>query len=369
MTASLPARCRAAVLEDTRRLVVHDLPLPTIGDDDAIMRVEACGLCGTDHEQWTGHLPAPTPYVPGHESVGIVEAIGPVASQRWGVQVGDRVAIEIFQSCRECDPCRSGVIRHCVHHGLTDPIGQIPLATPPALWGGYAEYQYIGPDTLVQKVPRHLDAEIAAMFNAVAAGYRWGVRVPGTKPGDRVAVLGPGVRGLSAAAAAKRAGASFVMVTGFGPGDAPRLEAAKQFGADLVVDVATTDPVDAFVEATGGPLANVVVDVTANAPAALPQAVALAAERATVVMAGTRGDVDIPGFRADPIVVKQLRLQGTVGVDSADYSAAIELLGSGAYPFEALPRLRAGLDDLQALLATMAGEGDSRPPLFGVLVP
>jgi alcohol dehydrogenase len=173
---------------------------------------------------------------------------------------------------------------------------------------------------------------------------------------------------LSSAAAAKQAGASFVMVTGRGPNDAPRLAAAPSFGADLVVDVATTDPVGAFVAATGG-LADIVIDVTANAPAALVQAIALCAERGTIVMAGTRGDVEIPGFRADPIVTKQLRLQGTVGVDSADYAAAIELLASGKYPFADLPRRSASLDGLQELLAVMAGERDDAPPLFGVLVP
>ncbi|HEX7097059.1 MAG TPA: alcohol dehydrogenase catalytic domain-containing protein [Acidimicrobiales bacterium] len=364
----MPAQVRAAVLEGVRDINVRSFPMPSIGNDDAIIRVEACGLCGTDHEQWSGHLRAPYPYVPGHETVGVIEAIGPVAAQRWGVDVGDRVAVEIFQSCRECDACRAEVFRDCERHGLTDPIGQIPTSSPPAIWGGYAEYQYLGPDVLVQRVPRDLDAEVAAMFNAVAAGFRWGVRVPGTKPGDRVAVLGPGVRGIAAAAAAKRAGAAFVMVTGLGPRDAPRLEAAKKFGADLVVDVAVEDPVDAFTAACGG-LANVVVDVTANAPAALPQAIALAAERGTVVMAGTRGDVDIPGFRADPIVVKQLRLQGTVGVDRVDYRSAIELLASRAYPFEELPRARAGLEDLGRLLARMAGETDEDPPMFGVVVP
>lgn len=359
---------RAAVLRGPRQLTVDTFELPAIGEDAAIMRVEACGLCGTDHEQWTGHLSGAYPFVPGHEAVGIIEQIGPVATARWGVGVGDRVAVEVFQSCRECQPCEQNVFRLCERHGLRDPIGQIPLEVDPGLWGGYATHQYLGPDVLMQKVPLDLDAEVAAMFNAVAAGYRWGVRVPGTKQGDRVAVLGPGIRGLASAAAAKRAGASFVMLTGAGPRDRARLDAALDFGVDLVVDVLEQDPVAAFLEATGG-LASVVVDVTANAPSALPQAVELAAEQATIVMAGTRGDVDIPGFRADPIVVKQLRLQGTVGVDRADYAAAVELLASGTYPFASLPRASAGLDGLEGLLARMAGEGDELPPIFGVLVP
>ena len=360
---------RAAVLEGPHQLVVREFELPAIGEDDALLRVEACGLCGTDHEQWAGHMPATTPMIPGHETVGIIEEIGPLAAARWGVAAGDRVAVEVFQSCRTCAACTAGAVRACERHGLLDPYGQIPTSRAPALWGGYAEYQYLSPDALLQRVPNELDVEVAAAFNAVAAGHRWGVAVAGTKPGDRVAVLGPGFRGLAAVAAAREAGAGFVLVTGFGPRDAERLEAAKAFGADVVVDVAVDDPVEALLAATGGHLADVVIDVTANAPSAFVQAIDLAAVRGTIVLAGTRGDRDIPGFRADPIVVKQLRIQGTVGVDSSDYAAAIALLSSGRYPFHTLPRKRADLDGLQELLAVMAGDRDEPPPLFGVLVP
>src|SRR4051812_5198282 len=90
----------AMVLEAPRRLVRRELPLPEIGDDDALLRVEACGLCGTDHEQYTGALAAGEPFVPGHESVGIIERIGSNAAARWGVSAGDRVAGGGFPALR-----------------------------------------------------------------------------------------------------------------------------------------------------------------------------------------------------------------------------------------------------------------------------
>jgi threonine dehydrogenase-like Zn-dependent dehydrogenase len=97
-------------------------------------------------------------------------------------------------------------------------------------------------------------------------------------------------------AAAKKAGAGFVMVTGLGPRDAGRLALAARFGTDLAVDIATEDPVAALARATGG-LADVVVDVTAKAPTAFPQANALARPAGTVVVAGTRGfGGGAPGF-------------------------------------------------------------------------
>jgi alcohol dehydrogenase len=359
---------QALVLEAPRRLISRRLPLPPVGDDDGLLRVEACGLCGTDHEQYTGALPAGVAHVPGHESVGVLEAVGPRAAERWGVKVGDRVAVEVFQSCRRCEPCLTGVYRRCRRHGMADMYGFVPVEKPPGLWGGYAEYQYLAPDSMLMPVPDGLDPAVATLFNPLGAGIRWGVTVPGTVPGDMVVVLGPGVRGLSACAAAKEAGAALVMVTGIGPRDNERLALAKAFGADLVVDAATTDPVAALREAAGR-LADVVVDVTAKAPAALAQGIALARVGGTVVLAGTRASGETPGFWPDLIVYKELRLLGALGVDAPAYNAALELLASGRLPFDHLPRRCVPLPEAEALLRCMAGEDDSMPPLHGVLRP
>ena len=244
---------RAAVLEAPRRLEIRELARPEIGDDDGLLRVEACGLCGTDHEEYTGLLFGDFAFVPGHETVGVLEEIGPAAADRWGVSLGDRVAVEVFQSCRDCPPCRAGEYRRCVRHGLRDMYGFVPVERPPGLWGGYAEMQYLAPDTMLVPVPDGLDPVLATLFNPVGAGIRWGVTLPGTRPGDVVAVLGPGIRGISTVAAARDAGAGFVMVTGRGTRDAGRLELAGAFGAELTVDVESNDPVRALPRRHGGP--------------------------------------------------------------------------------------------------------------------
>ncbi len=358
---------RALVLESPRHTSVRELPMPDIGDDDALLRVEACGLCGTDHEVWSGAIVKRTPLIPGHEAVGIIERIGPRAAEKWGVQQGDRVGVAPRQACGSCARCAAGDRRGCERH-KGDTYGSIPLDVAPGLWGGYAEVQYLSPDSQLVKVPAHLDASLAVMYNAVANGIRWGVVVPGTRPGDVVAVLGPGVRGLSALAAAREAGARFVMVTGFGPRDAPRLELARRFGADLVVDVAVTDPVAALREAAGA-LADVVVDVTAMAPSAFVNAIDLATDGGTVCVAGIHGHAGIPNFQPDPIVVKELRILGTRGTDRAEFEKAVELLATNRYPFAEIPRRTAGLEELPELLAVMAGEGTQAPPPFAALVP
>jgi alcohol dehydrogenase len=363
-----PLGARVLTLEGPRRLVERELPLPDVGDDDGILRVEACGLCGTDHELYTGTLPGPYPFVPGHESVGVIEAVGDSAAERWGVQVGDRIALEVMQSCRECDKCAAGDSRLCRRHGLSDMYGLVSVDKAPGLWGGYATHQYLAPDSTLLPVPAVLDPVVATLFNPLGAGIRWGVTVPGTKAGDVVAVLGPGVRGLAACAAAKEAGAAFVMVTGVAPHDEERLGLAKDFGADLAVDVGTTDAVKAVRKETGGG-ADVVVDVTAKAPAALGQAINIARAGGTIVMAGTRGSAETPGFWPDLIVFKELRILGALGVDAPAYRAALDLLASNRYPFADLPRRRMPLDGADELLRSMAGEGDRPPPVHGVITP
>lgn len=356
------------VLTGPRSFERRTMPLPDTGDDDGILRIEACGLCGTDHEQYTGHIRPAFSFVPGHEIVGVVERAGPGARARWGVEEGDRVAVEVFLSCRECEACLGGQYRRCARNGLRHMYGFIDVEKGPGLWGGYATHLYLAPDSMLLPIPEDIDPVLATVFNPLGAGIRWGVTVPDTGPGDVVAVLGPGIRGLSVAAAAKEAGASFVMVTGVGPRDGKRLELARRFGADLAVDITVDDPIRAIKSATGG-LADTVVDVTAKAPAALGQAVRLARPGGTIVLAGTRGTEDAVGFNPDLVVFKELRILGALGVDAPAYQAALDLLAAGTYPFEELPRRVVGLGDLESLVRTMAGEGDTDMPVHGVLRP
>jgi D-arabinose 1-dehydrogenase-like Zn-dependent alcohol dehydrogenase len=100
----MPRTTRAIVQTGPRALELRELPIPDIGDEAALLRIEACGICGSDAEQYAGVIPVRMPLIPGHEPLGIIEQIGDRAARRWGVNVGDRVAVEASSRARTAAP-------------------------------------------------------------------------------------------------------------------------------------------------------------------------------------------------------------------------------------------------------------------------
>src|ERR1700740_3248699 len=108
---------RAVVQTGPRRREIREFPRPVIGPEDGgLLRVEACGICGSDVEQYRGNLGQQwLPMVPGHEPLGIIEEVSTAAAARWGVQPGDRVAVEILIPCRSCALGLAGRDMSCRH--------------------------------------------------------------------------------------------------------------------------------------------------------------------------------------------------------------------------------------------------------------
>lgn len=353
--AGLTGTVRAAVLVRPRTIEIREFPLPPLGPDDGLLRVEACGICGTDYEQYEGDVPphdyyTPFPVIPGHEPLGVIAAIGARARERWGVDVGDRVAVRSGYGCGRCEACARSEPRSCRVRGGT--YGFTDVGKPPSLWGGYADYMYLAPLSVVRRIDWALPAEVAVMFNPLAAGISWAASVPRTRPGDRVAILGPGQRGLCAVVAAREAGAAQVIVTGLGR-DAHKLRLARDLGADLAIDVEREDVVARVREATGGG-ADVVVDTTPLAPESVAQAVAMAARRARIVLAGLKGRRATPGFFSDDVVYKELSLQGVLGMPYEDFERAVEILESRRYPFEKLHTHSFPVEQAEQAIRTLA---------------
>lgn len=367
---SLPSTCRAVVQTGPRALELRELPLPErIGPEEALLRVDACGICGSDYEQYQGLMPGlPFPLIPGHEPVGTIVEIGAEAARRWGVGEGERVAVETLLPCGFCRRCRAGAYRLCSARGGLSGYGYLGLDTPPGLWGAYAEYLYLDPQTIVHPISKEIPPEIATLFNPLGAGIRWAQQVPGTRVGDTVVILGPGQRGLASVIAVREAGASCIIVAGLSS-DERKLALAREFGAHHAIDIEREDLVRRVREITDGALADVVVDVTPYANEPVAQAVDLAQRGGTIVLAGLKGPRPVEGFFNDRVVAKELTIKGVFGVDFHAYRPAIRLIESGRYPFERMHTHTLPLEEAERALQILAREVPGEEAIHIALVP
>ncbi|MEE8556540.1 MAG: alcohol dehydrogenase catalytic domain-containing protein [Myxococcota bacterium] len=363
-----PKTTHAMVQTAPRRLELREIPIPDLRDDDALLRIEACGICGSDYEQFQGALPVPLPVIPGHEPLGTIERIGDTAAKRWGVDVGDRVAVETMLPCHRCPTCLRGDYHLCRASGRSRIYSYISVDEPPGLWGAYAEYMYLHPDTILHKVDPTLPAEIAVMFNPLGAGFRWGVEIPDTKPGDSVVILGPGQRGLASVIACRVAGAGQIIVTGLAS-DARKLEMAREFGADVTIDVENEEAKKRIREVTDGRGADVVLDVSAYATEPVAEALDYVAPGGTIVLAGVKGFKEIPGFISDKIVMKEIVVRGALGVTYRAYESAIRLIESRTLPLERLHTHNFSLEEAETAIRTLAREIEGEESIHSCLLP
>ncbi len=361
----LPAKSFAMVQTGVRTLEPRDLPIPEIDEDSALLQLEACGICGSDYEQYEGMLRTPVPVVPGHEPLGRIARIGDRAATRWGVDVGDRVAVETMISCRHCLQCLGGSYHLCDDRKI---YSYIPTTEAPGLWGGYAQYMYLHPNSVVHPVSDSLPAELAVIFNPLGAGFRWAVEMPELQPGETLVILGPGQRGLASVIAAREVGAGTIIVTGL-EADAEKLALARVFGADHTIDVDNENPVHRVKELTNGRGADVVVDVSAYATAPVVDALSMVRPGGRVVLAGVKGFKAVEGFVSDLVVMKEIKLLGAIGVTASGYRSAIGLLESGRVPVEKMHTHDFTLADADLAIRTLAREVPNDESIHSCLIP
>ena len=362
---TLPRTSFAMVQTAPRVLEPRDIPIPDIDDDGAILRLEACGICGSDYEQFEGVLRTPMQVIPGHEPLGRIAKIGDRAAARWGVDVGDRVAVETMLSCRHCEPCLSGSYHLCDTRRI---YSYIPLTEPPGLWGGYSQYMYLHPNSVLHRVDPALPPEVGVIFNPLGAGFRWAVEMPNTQPGDTVVILGPGQRGLASVIACRAVGAGTIIVTGI-EADERKLALARAFGADHTIDVDNENAVRRVKEITDGRGADVVVDVSAYATKPVADALSMVRPGGTVVLAGMKGFKPVDDFVSDLIVMKEITIRGAIGVTSSGYRAAIRLIESGTVPVADMHTHDFALEDATLAIRTLAREIEGDESIHSCLIP
>ena len=361
---------RAAVLVKPKTIEFREFARPPIARDDALLRIEACGICGSDYEQYEGVAPqhedyTQYPVIPGHEPLGVIEEIGVEARQRWGVAEGDRVAVRSGYGCGRCAACTRFEPRACRTRGGT--YGYTDVNKPPHLWGGYAEHMYLCPHSVVKKMDSRIPPGVAVMFNPLAAGLSWAGSVPGTGPGDRVVILGAGQRGLCCVIAARAAGARQIVITGL-TRDAYKLALARELGADVTIDVEQEDVVARAREATGGG-AEVVVDTTPNAPQSLVHAMAIAVRKGRIVVAGLKGQRSARELPVDDIIYKELTIRGVLSMPVDDTFRAADLIESKRYPFEKMHTHSFPLEQAEDAIRALAGHIPGVNPLHIAIVP
>jgi threonine dehydrogenase-like Zn-dependent dehydrogenase len=327
----------AAVAVAPLRTEIRRLPLPPVGADDGLLQVEACGLCGTDWEFYTRRRGAALgPIILGHEIVGRILEIGEEAAHRWWLRPGDRVAVEEFLPCGACEFCRTGRPAMCE---ATDSrrergflrYGATPIDVPPGLWGGFSEVLYLHPRSLVHRVPEGVSADRASLFVPIGNGVNWVLKEGRLPRGGTAVIIGPGAHGLGCVVAALEGGARQVFSVGRTAG--ARLEAARALGA-IPIASGTTDVAAAVREATGGAMADVVVDLAPGAPETVELALALVRKGGVVILTAAKHGKAVAAFNADLVVRNGLTLCGVRGRDHDSVEQALRIIAGGRHPLD-----------------------------------
>ncbi|MBI5504150.1 MAG: alcohol dehydrogenase catalytic domain-containing protein [Deltaproteobacteria bacterium] len=314
---------RQARYQGPGRIGVVEAATPVPGLGQVRLRVQRCGICGSDLHAFRGRGMLP-PSCPGHEMSGIIDAVGARAR---GVREGDRVTIEPLSRCGKCAYCLAGDYHLCP--GL-EFVGL-------GLAGGMATH-VLAPDYTTFALPREVDFELGALAEPTAVAVH-AARLGGVTKGSRVLVLGAGTIGLLAAAACGHAGAGFVAITARHPHQRALAEA---IGVDQVLhpdEVGSLgEPPQTVIETVGGEATTV------------SDAVYAAARGGSVVIVGLFEKT--PAFEPLIMLIKELRLVGSMVYNrprgaGADFEVALELLSSRAQVLRRLITHTFDLEDIQ----------------------
>lgn len=308
------------------RLSFEPRPIPTIAaPDDVIVRIEACGICGTDLNILAtppAHKATPGIII-GHEGVGVVAEMGSVVS---GLKLGDRVVVANRLTCGKCAYCRRGLDNQCTNY---QTIGT-------TVDGAFAPY-LAAPARAVWKISPDVPRDDAALFEPLACAVGSVRRAP-FQPGDNVTVIGAGPMGLLFVLLYRAMGAGKIIVIDIAPF---RLDFARGLGIDATLSAAETD-VPAEVRRLTGLGADIVVDAVGNQ---IAQAVALARRGGQVILFGLRPH-DNPSVNQYTITRYDLTIHGTF-VGLHPFAQTIQLLESGRLQPSLLVTHRLPLSELE----------------------
>ena len=336
---------RALVYDGPGRKAWKEVADPEITDDgDIIVRVDATTICGTDLHILKGDVPAVHKgRILGHEAVGTIDEVGDGVRR---MSPGDRVLVSCISACGTCRFCREGRYGQCLEGGGWILGHKID--------GTQAEYVRVPfADTSTFRVPDGVsDEEILMLADILPTGYEVGVLAGGVRPGDVVAVVGAGPVGLSAIAGAQLFSPSHIIAIDLSD---TRLEAAKQFGADVTVNSSREDPLSVIRDLTGRLGADVSIEAVGS-PATFELAVKLARPGGRIANIGVHGEAAL--LHLEEEWIKDITI--TTGlVDTSSTPTLMRLLTNGQIDARRFITHHFGLDEFEEAYDVFARAADT----------
>jgi L-iditol 2-dehydrogenase len=342
------AKSRAWVFLAPEKMETEEFEIPAVAEDCALLKVEACGICGTDKHIYLGHAPkAPFPFIAGHEIIGTVEKLGGKANESMNLfngplKTGDRVALAPSgKVCGYCYYCRNMPHRPAFCPNRNVVYGFTQVRKEPSLWGGYAEYIYVLPGSNVFKIPEGMSLERAILIEPISTAVRAVERAysPGEPflghgygVGRSAMVLGAGPIGLMVVAALRDSGAGLIIAQDL---FSERLDKASKLGADMLIDgrLPIEERLEKVKEATEGVGPDVLIEA-AGSPHAFREALDFVRRGGKLIEVGNftnNGPTEIIPFY---ICNKDLDIHGSWGYPALIFKDAISMLERTSLPVE-----------------------------------
>ncbi len=349
----MPQQVRAVVAAAAGEPVsIETVTLPDPGPGEAVVAVEACGVCHTDLHYREGGINDAFPFLLGHEAAGVVESVGDGVGD---LAPGDYVVLAWRAPCGRCRSCRRGRPWYCFDSAnATQPmtLGDGTALTPALGIGAFADKTLVAAAQAV-KVDRRARPEAAGLVGCgIMAGFGAAAITGGVGRGDTVAVFGCGGVGDAAIAAASLAGARTIVAVDV---DARKLDWARRFGATHTVDAGVLDPVEAVRELTGGFGADVVIEAVGR-PETYRQAFYARDHAGTLVQVG----VPTPDMTVELPLIELFGRGGALKsswygdcLPSRDFPALIDLYLAGRLDLDGFVSETIGLDGVEEAFARM----------------
>ncbi len=324
---------KAAVFYGKHDLRISDIEIPTPKDNEVLVNVKACGICGTDvhiYEGDEGAAATPVGTALGHEFSGIITAIGKNVKS---VEVGDRVCVDPNQLCNECYYCKSGIGHFCENIiGIGTTVN-----------GGFAEYCAV-PESQVYKVSDETSYEEAAMTEPVACCLH-GIDMCDISCGDTVLVMGGGMIGLIMLQLAKLKGVAKIILS---EPVAEKREQGLALGADLCIDP-INENISRVLAENGISRINTVIECVGR-PSTMEQAISLAGKKSTVMFFGLTKPEEKINIKPFELFKKEIVLKASF-INPYTQKRALDLIASGKIDVSSMIYKLASLDELNSILS------------------